>query len=95
MGLKDMALPAATLHRTFVRADHVADHRQARFPDLPSRLFSILYHTRNVDWLKKDYRDQLRRLAHAREHAQLAIQTDALTPEAVLQKALEALTRDA
>ncbi len=48
---------------------------------------------RKLDWREKDYEEQLRRLAHAREHANLIIETDALTPDAVLQTALEYLTK--
>ena len=44
-----------------------------------------------LNWLEKDYTEQLRRLAHAREHANLLIETDSLTPEDVLQKALDFL----
>jgi RNase adaptor protein for sRNA GlmZ degradation len=45
-----------------------------------------------LDWLEKDYDEELRRLAHAREHANLLLETDDLTPEQVLQKALDFLT---
>lgn len=48
---------------------------------------------RKLNWLERDYNEQLRRLAHAREHANLIIETDSLTIEAVLQKALDYLTR--
>ena len=44
-----------------------------------------------LNWLEKDYIEQLRRLAHAREHANLLIGTDELTPDDVLQKALDFL----
>src|SRR6185295_9384259 len=45
-----------------------------------------------LDWQEKDYDEELRRLAHAREHANLLLETDDLTPEQVLQKALDFLT---
>jgi len=45
-----------------------------------------------LDWQEKDYDEELRRLAHARDHADLSIETDNLTPEQVLQKALDFLT---
>lgn len=48
---------------------------------------------RKLDWQEKDYREQLRRLAHAREHASLIVETDHLTPDAVLQKVLDFLTK--
>ena len=44
-----------------------------------------------LDWQEKDYDEELRRLAHARDHADLSIETDNLTPEQVLQKALDFL----
>jgi len=46
---------------------------------------------RRLDWQEKDYREQLRRLAHARQHAHLIIDTTVLTPEQVLQKTLDYL----
>ena len=46
---------------------------------------------RALDWTEKDYLEQLRRLAHAREHAHLIIETDALTPNQILQIALDFL----
>lgn len=48
---------------------------------------------RKLNWLEKDYLEQLRRLAHAREHANLTIETDSLTIDAVLQKALDYLAK--
>jgi hypothetical protein len=48
---------------------------------------------RKLDWQEKDYREQLRRLAHAREHANLIIETDALSADEVLQKALDFLAK--
>lgn len=47
-----------------------------------------------LDWQEKDYDEQLHRLAHAREHANLLIETDKLTPEEVLQKVLDFLMRN-
>ena len=41
-----------------------------------------------LDWLEKDYIEQVRRLAHAREHAHIIIKTDDMSPEEVLQKVL-------
>jgi cytidylate kinase len=46
---------------------------------------------RKLNWQEKDHTEQLRRLTHAREHADLLIETDDLTPEQVLQKALDFL----
>jgi ABC-type cobalamin/Fe3+-siderophores transport system ATPase subunit len=55
--------------------------------------FPISTARRRLDWQEKDYNEQLRRLAHARKHAYIVIQTDELTPEAVLQKALDSLNK--
>lgn len=44
-----------------------------------------------LNWQEKDYNEQLHRLSHAREHANIIIHTDRLTPEQVLQKALDYL----
>jgi cytidylate kinase len=46
---------------------------------------------RKLDWQPKEYNEQLRRLAHARQHAHIFIDTDNLTPEQILQKALDSL----
>ena len=53
--------------------------------------FPVSTSRRKLNWHEKDYTEQLRRLAHAREHAHLFVSTDALTPGQVLQKALEYL----
>jgi deoxyadenosine/deoxycytidine kinase len=44
---------------------------------------------RKLNWLKRDYDEQIRRLDHARGHAHLVIDTDSLTPDEVLAKALD------
>ena len=46
---------------------------------------------RKLNWQKKDHDEQLRRLEHAYQHADIFIDTDELTPEAVLRKALDYL----
>lgn len=53
--------------------------------------FLISTARRNLNWQERDHSEQLRRLTHAREHADLSIDTDNLTPEQVLQKALDFL----
>lgn len=47
---------------------------------------------RKLNWHEKDHTEQLRRLSHAREHAHIIINTDDLTPDQVLQKALDYLS---
>ena len=59
-----------------------------------SASFPVSTARRKLDWQEKDYQEQLRRLAHAREHAHLIIDTDNLTPEQVLQLALDFLEMD-
>jgi RNase adaptor protein for sRNA GlmZ degradation len=46
---------------------------------------------RNLDWLEKDYEEQSRRLSHAREHADIIIDTDHLTPNQILETVLDYL----
>ena len=53
--------------------------------------FTISTARSKLNWLEKDHTEQLRRLAHARAHANLLIETDELTPEDVLQRALDFL----
>lgn len=53
--------------------------------------FPVSTARRKLNWQKKDHDEQLRRLTHARQHADLLIETDHLTPEQVLQKALDYL----
>ena len=48
----------------------------------------------NLNWREKDFLEQLRRLSHARAHANIIIETDTLTIEDVLQKALTFLKDD-
>ena len=48
---------------------------------------------RKLNWLEKDYDEQLRRLSHARAHADILVETDNLTPVQVLQIAMDALAK--
>ena len=41
---------------------------------------------RKLNWTNEDYQEQLHRLSHAREHADLIIETDSISPEEVLSK---------
>jgi cytidylate kinase len=56
--------------------------------------FPISTRRSQLDWQEKDYDEQLYRLAHARQHADLSIETDDLTPEQVLQEVLDFLIRN-
>lgn len=53
--------------------------------------FPVSTARRQLHWQKKDHEEQYRRLTHARQHANLVIDTDNLTPAQVLQQALEFL----
>jgi cytidylate kinase len=53
--------------------------------------FRVCTARRNLDWLEKDYKEQFRRLSHAREHADIIIDTDHLTPDQILQIVLDYL----
>ena len=53
--------------------------------------FAVSTARAKLNWKEKDHSEQLRRLAHARAHANLLIETDDLTPEDVLQSALDFL----
>jgi thymidylate kinase len=53
--------------------------------------FPVSTARRQLSWQKADHEEQYRRLAHARQHAHVVIDTDSLTPEQVLQKVLDYL----
>jgi len=55
--------------------------------------FPVCTARRKLNWRVKDYEEQFRRLSHAQTHAHIIIDTDDLTPEQVLQKALDYLNR--
>ncbi len=46
---------------------------------------------RKLNWIPADHEEQLRRLSHAREHADLIIDTDSLNADDVLARALNYL----
>ncbi|MBN1264557.1 MAG: hypothetical protein JXA25_03630 [Anaerolineales bacterium] len=46
---------------------------------------------KQFDWTVEDYKEQKRRLRHARQHSNLYIQTDGKSPLEVLETVLEAL----
>ena len=56
---------------------------QASFPACTAR--------RKLNWNESDYAEQQRRLAHALAHADLIVDTDALTPGDVARRVLEFL----
>jgi len=48
---------------------------------------------KRLDWSPKDHAEQNRRLAHARQHCDIYLLTDALTLEQILQSVLQSLHR--
>ena len=57
--------------------------------------FPVSTARRQLNWREKDYDEQLRRLAHAHDHADLIVNTDDLTAEQVLHTVLDFLHRGA
>lgn len=47
---------------------------------------------RNLQWTLTEYQEQLKRLMHARSHADILISTDELNPQEVLDKVVSSLT---
>jgi cytidylate kinase len=47
--------------------------------------FPVSTARRQLNWLERDHAEQERRLSHARQHADLFVDTDALNPEQVLE----------
>ncbi len=54
--------------------------------------FSETVRRRNLVWNQSEYDEQKRRLAHARQHADLYLFTDTLSPEQVAKAVLEFLS---
>ena len=95
----------ANLRRLGYRAKHIAqEHSYVPYmwqkitqPDILIFLEVSYENTllrRKLSWSRDEYNEQLFRLVHARQHADLVIETDALTPEAVLHQAIDFIRRD-
>ena len=54
--------------------------------------FSVCTLRRRLNWTNEDYKEQLRRLAHAHQHADLIIETDNISPAQVLARVVEFLS---
>lgn len=90
------------LGKSGISARHIAQEH-SYVPDMWLRLtnpdilvfldasYSIATNRRKLNWLESEYAEQVRRLSHARAHATLYIQTDALTPEQILMKVMDFL----
>jgi len=50
--------------------------------------FDVSTGRRKLNWSEAEYQEQLRRLAHARQHANLIIETDDLSSAQVLERTL-------
>lgn len=53
--------------------------------------FPVSTARRKLNWNESDHAEQLRRLAHARQHADLVVETDSLTPDEVASRVLDFL----
>ena len=89
----------AGLRKRGYEARHIAQEH-SYVPDMWKRLTnpdSLIYlHVsypltltrREMDWTEEEYQTQLHRLRHAREQANLFINTDSIDPDEVLQRVL-------
>jgi cytidylate kinase len=50
--------------------------------------FAVCTARRRLNWSSADFQEQLRRLAHAREHADLSVETSSLRAEQVLERVI-------
>ena len=50
--------------------------------------FPVTIQRRRLDWTLDEYQEQLRRLQHAREHADLVIDTDQLSPQEIYDQVI-------
>jgi deoxyadenosine/deoxycytidine kinase len=48
--------------------------------------YPVTLQRRRLNWSQAEYQEQLRRLQHARQHADLILDTDPLTPEAIVER---------
>ncbi len=53
--------------------------------------FDVCSGRKSLNWNRAEYDEQQRRLRHAREHCDLYLETDALTPQEILERALQFL----
>ena len=87
-----------------LRVKHIAQEHSYT-PDMWKRIsnpdilvyLSVSYETTlersSLNWNKNDYEVQLQRLTHAREHADMIIETDHLTPEQIAEKIIEFISK--
>jgi len=53
--------------------------------------FEACNQRKQLDWGPKDHAEQIRRLAHARQHCDIYLSTDGMTPERILRSVLQSL----
>ena len=53
--------------------------------------FETCQQRKQLAWRPQDYAKQLRRLKHAREHCQISVETDGLSPDEILARVLNEL----
>ena len=53
--------------------------------------YEITLKRKNLNWTRNEYEIQLERLQHARQNAQIIIDTEILTPEELVTQAIEGL----
>jgi len=91
------------LEHAGLRCRHIAQEhsyvpnmwKQITNPDLLIYLnssFEVSTQRRKLNWNEAEYKEQLRRLDHARLHADLIIETDDLSPVEVLERARSFIT---
>lgn len=56
--------------------------------------YPVTLKRRNLNWKEKEYFEQQRRLAHAREHADLYINTDDLSIEEIIRQILNFIQKN-
>ena len=88
-----------SLEQHLLRARHIAQEH-SYVPDMWQRIthpdkliyLEVSYENatrrRKLNWTLAEYEEQLHRLRHAREHADLVIKTDSMSPAEVLEIAL-------
>lgn len=89
-GLKSRGITGRHIAQEHSYVQHMWEHLV--HPDVLIYLnasFRTCTERRRLNWLESDYNEQLRRLAHARQHADLIIETDEIPAAAVLAQALE------
>lgn len=92
------------LRRLGINIHHIAQEhsyvkdmwRRVSNPDILIYLdvsYPVSYQRRQMDWTEDDYRKQVARLEHARQHADFILDTSDLTIEEVRTRVLEYLTK--